>query len=229
MLAQKLSGAGRRIGEVLKVVLPPAATFLVAYVVYPDFRASVWQLVDRVGPWVAVAVGLGALAVVALVLWRFWDQVIRPFKWLYLWLLWRLVVRPARDHFGVGVSVLKPSVHAKKEQAGVELPAEVHDVIVELTSNSLNLLNVALEAVWPSSPVPVVLKAPDAKSAERACEELELAKILSAWHVDETESGSVVELVLHRRLQSISKAKMLKMVNSEIVSRATRGRWVDHL
>jgi len=106
--SSRLGKTGSVIVRALAAVGGPAATVTVAYVVYPQFRSWIWGLLHRVGPLVAGGAAIVGLAAVSCMVWRFWRQLIRPFKWmgrlakrLYLWVLWQLVVRPVRDAFGV--------------------------------------------------------------------------------------------------------------------------------
>ena len=90
----------------LGAVLSPAVACLIAYVVYPEFRAWVSGLTHPGAGWVLAAGALGMYVVLAFLLWYFRSQVAVLFSVLgelgkvgYLWLLWKFVVRPARDHF----------------------------------------------------------------------------------------------------------------------------------
>lgn len=108
------NSGGRRVDPLLAVTVAlfvlAGLTLLVisgiAYLVNPEVRAWVSQVVDRVGPLVAVAGALGALAVagVLLLLWGVWAAV-RQRVWRLGYNLWRVLGWAAR-HWELTVAVI---------------------------------------------------------------------------------------------------------------------------
>jgi hypothetical protein len=83
----------------------------VAYVVYAQVRVWVSEVAGLALLLVVGIAGVALSGVGGLLVFKFWPQLVRLFKWLtaplrslYVWLLWHLVIRPARDHRGLVVA-----------------------------------------------------------------------------------------------------------------------------
>ncbi len=135
-----------------------------------------------------------------------------------LFVLWLLALTWGIYQHHRSTAVIPTSPETRK-LAGQAMPTTLEVIIRGLTASSLAFLEAALKAYRPSSRKPLVLRVPDAKRGERACEELQLQEIISLWRVKETESGATITFELHPRLASVSKAKMLEVVQDELLAR----------
>ena len=164
-------------------------TFWIGYTGMPGFRASVGWWVDFLGRPLAALLALGLLAVVGLLMLRFWGQIVRPLKWLYLWFLWQLVVRPARDHFDRMVSTESagpvPWLGAELSKALVRMPDEVVNVFVAILDaydyRERGRIEITVDSIWGLGDQPASWRK---KKALAACENLAGRELVSqprAW------------------------------------------------
>ena len=180
--------------------------------------------------WVIVA--LVPCAVAVLLVWRFWGQLVRLFKWLggllvrpfkwlaaigkrfYLWLLWKLVIRWARDYLGVvalGNRTARQLLALDRQTA----EALVLSLMPELSDTAVLTLEYALDNRHSGGTVFVnafaLLLGDESDAMQRlapACEELEAAGLIVQWIAPPTTGG--VSLRLNRLLLTTVTASRVK-------------------
>jgi len=234
-VADRLSGA----------ILTSLVAVWVAYTVYPEFRASVWRLVDGVGEGLPVAVALFGLGGAGYLVWRTKDRLWSVVKWWggklragYLWVVWTLAVRPARDYLGVEAS-------NEAFDPAAEFTEELRPVVRDLDYESLALLGRALdrrkpgsrEAVmeWPELPLePDAAEWPeDVTPLFDACERLREAGAVEVWVAARDRSDRFLELKIRfpvsawaalERLGVWVKVELAKREMQEELQRALQAR-----
>jgi len=208
--ASTLRSAGRWIVDVVKVVLGPAMMFLIAYVVHPDFRAWVSQVVGRVGPVLTGAGGLGALAVAGVLLRMVWVAVRRRVMGWYANGVW-VVSTPVRDELAVrflahyrSASGEYAECRAKVRELSIVEAQVLHYLLVEYFHYPGETLH-----LWLDDPEVLMspLKELGRDLVKSACDELVKAGFLAEVKWRERDGGEEMHIVVGKCVVKKSAAR----------------------